>query len=168
MITYYLQTFIKYFFLLLLLTSCEKKTFSELDKNIEELITWSLLDEYEYQSINFTPVSSSTLADLLSLHENENIVHPKKGVLIGYFSYENSKKVLTESNKDLLILIAKAQIYENFNILIQSNDIKSNLNDIMNEIRIILLSNGVKSNNIRLNSIVDVNQDFVIKIIKLL
>ncbi|PPR15783.1 MAG: hypothetical protein CFH33_01207 [Alphaproteobacteria bacterium MarineAlpha9_Bin3] len=168
MITCYLKICIKYFFLIVFLTSCEKKTFSELDKNIEELIKWSLLDESEYQSINYTPVSSRTLADLLSLHEYENIVHPKKGILIGYFSYENNKMVLTESNKDLLILIAKAQIYENFDILIQSNDIKSNLNDIINEIRIILLSNGVKSNNIRLNSIVDISQDFVIKIIKLL
>ena len=168
MITNYLNICIKYFFLIIFLTSCENKTLSELDKNIEELITWSLLDESEYLSINYTPVSSRTLADLLSLHESENIIHPKKGVLIGYFSYKNNKKALTESDKDLLILIAKAQIYENFNILIQSNDIKSNLNDIMDEIRIILLSNGVKSNNIKLNSIVDINQDFVIKIIKLL
>ena len=65
-----------------------------------------------------------------------------------------------------MILIARAQKYENFNILIQSNDIKSNLKDVMGEIKSILLSNGVKNNKISLESIDDKNNDYIIKIIK--
>ena len=38
----------------------------------------------------------------------------------------------------------------------------------MNEIKNILLSNGVKNNKISLTSIDDINKDLVIKIIKLL
>ena len=69
--------------------------------------------------------------------------------------------------KDLIILISKAQKYEDFNILIQSNDIKSNLNKVIDEIKRILLSNGVKKYNIKINSKEDLNKDMVIKLIKL-
>ncbi len=77
------------------------------------------------------------------------------------------KIFITEDNKDFLILIARAQKYEDFNILIQSNDIKSNLKDVMDEIKTILLSNGVKNNKISLKSIDDNNKDYIIKIIKI-
>ena len=65
-------------------------------------------------------------------------------------------------------MIARAQKYENFNILIESNDIKSNLKDVMGEIKSILLSNGVKNNKISLKLINDKNKDYIIKIIKIL
>ena len=74
---------------------------------------------------------------------------------------------IRDSNKDLIILISKAQKYEDFNILIQSNDIKSNLNEVIEEIKRILLSNGVKKYNIMINSKEDLNKDLVIKLIKL-
>ena len=154
-------------FIIIFLSSCEYNSISEFDKDIQELIDWSLIDETKYQSINYTPITSETLAELISLEEYSNLVQPKNGILIGYFIFKSDKIFLTESNKDLIILISKAQKYEDFNILIQSNDIKSNLNEVIDEIKRILLSNGVKKYNIKINSKEDLNKDLVIKLIKL-
>ena len=167
MISVYIKLFKKYFLVIIFLSSCEYNSISDFDKDIEELIDWSLINETKYQSINYTPITSETLAELISLEEYSNLVQPKNGILIGYFIFKSDKIFLTESNKDLIILISKAQKYEDFNILIQSNDIKSNLNEVIDEIKRILLSNGVKKYNIKINSKEDLNKDMVIKLIKL-
>ena len=167
MISVYIKLFKIYFLVIIFLSSCEYNSISDFDKDIEELIDWSLINETKYQSINYTPISSETLAELISLEEYSNLVQPKNGILIGYFIFKSDKIFLTESNKDLIILISKAQKYEDFNILIQSNDIKSNLNKVIDEIKRILLSNGVKKYNIKINSKEDLNKDMVIKLIKL-
>ena len=167
MISIYIKLFKKYIFIIIFLSSCEYNSISDFDKDIEELIDWSLINETKYQSINYTPITSETLAELISLEEYSNLVQPKNGILIAYFIFKSDKIFLTESNKDLIILISKAQKYEDFNILIQSNDIKSNLNKVIDEIKRILLSNGVKKYNIKINSKEDLNKDLVIKLIKL-
>ena len=167
MISVYIKLFKIYFLVIIFLSSCEYNSISDFDKDIEELIDWSLINENKYQSIDYTPISSETLAELISLEEYSNLVQPKNGVLIGYLIFKGEKIFLTESNKDLIILISKAQKYEDFNILIQSNDIKSNLNELIEEIKRILLSNGVKKYNIMINSKEDLNKDLVIKLIKL-
>ena len=168
MILVYIKLFKIYFLVIIFLASCEYNSISDFDKDIEELIDWSLINESKYQSINYIPITSETLAELISLEEYSNLVQPKNGILIAYFIFKSDKIFLTESNKDLIILISKAQKYEDFNILIQSNDIKSNLNEIIEEIKGILLSNGVKKHNIIINSKEDLNKDLVIKLIKLL
>ena len=167
MISIYIKLFKIYIFIIIFLSSCEYNSISDFDKDIEELIDWSLINETKYQSINYTPITSETLAELISLEEYSNLVQPKNGILIGYFIFKSDKIFLTESNKDLIILISKAQKYEDFNILIQSNDIKSNLNKVIDEIKRILISNGVKKYNIKINSKEDLNKDMVIKLIKL-
>ena len=167
MIPIYIKLFKIYFLVIIFLSSCEYNSISDFDKDIEELIDWSLINETKYQSINYTPITSETLAELISLEEYSNLVQPKNGILIGYFIFKSDKIFLTESNKDLIILISKAQKYEDFNILIQSNDIKSNLNKVIDEIKRILLSNGVKKYNIKINSKEDLNKGMVIKLIKL-
>ena len=167
MISVYIKLFKIYFLVIIFLSSCEYNSISDFDKDIEELIDWSLINETKYQSINYTPISSETLAELISLEEYSNLVQPKNGILIGYFIFKSDKIFLTENNKDLIILISKAQKYEDFNILIQSNDIKSNLNKVIDEIKRILISNGVKKYNIKINSKEDLNKDMVIKLIKL-
>ena len=167
MISVYIKLFKIYFLVIIFLSSCEYNSISDFDKDIEELIDWSLINETKYQSINYTPITSETLADLISLEEYSNLVQPKNGILIGYFIFKSDKIFLTESNKDLIILISKAQKYEDFNILIQSNDIKSNYNKVIDEIKRILISNGVKKYNIKINSKEDLNKDMVIKLIKL-
>ena len=167
MISIYIKLFKIYIFIIIFLSSCEYNSISEFDKDIEELIDWSLIDETKYQSINYTPITSETLSELISLEEYNNLVLPKNGVLIGYLLFKSDKIFLTESNKDLIMLISKAQKYEDFNILIQSNDIKSNLNKVIDEIKRILISNGVKKYNIKINSKEDLNKDMVIKLIKL-
>ena len=167
MISSYIKLFKIYMFIIIFLSSCEYNSISEFDKDIQELIDWSLIDETKYQSINYTPITSETLAELISLEEYNNLVLPKNGVLIGYLLLKSDKIFLTESNKDLIMLISKAQKYEDFNILIQSNDIKSNLNEVIDEIKRILISNGVKKYNIKINSKEDLNKDLVIKLIKL-
>ena len=131
MISVYIKLFKIYFLVIIFLSSCEYNSISDFDKDIEELIDWSLINETKYQSINYTPITSETLAELISLEEYSNLVQPKNGILIGYFIFKSDKIFLTESNKDLIILISKAQKYEDFNILIQSNDIKSNLNNFL-------------------------------------
>ena len=167
MISVYIKLFKIYFLVIIFLSSCEYNSISDFDKDIKELIDWSLINETKYQSINYTPITSETLAELISLEEYSNLVQPKNGILIGYFIFKSDKIFLTESNKDLIILISKAQKYEDFNILIQSNDIKSNLNKVIDEIKRILISNGVKKYNIKINSKEDLNKDMVIKLIKL-
>ena len=167
MIPIYIKLFKTYIFLIIFLSSCEYNSISDFDKDIEELIDWSLINETKYQSINYIPITSETLAELISLEEYSNLVQPKNGILIGYLIFKSDKIFLTESNKDLIILISKAQKYEDFNILIQSNDIKSNLNKVIDEIKRILISNGVKKYNIKINSKEDLNKDMVIKLIKL-
>ena len=167
MIPIYIKLFKIYFLVIIFLSSCEYNSISDFDKDIEELIDWSLVNETKYQSINYIPITSETLAELISLEEYSNLVQPKNGILIGYFIFKSDKIFLTESNKDLIILISKAQKYEDFNILIQSNDIKSNLNNVIEEIKRILLSNGVKKYNIKINSKEDLNKGMVIKLIKL-
>ena len=167
MISIYIKLFKIYIFIIIFLSSCEYNSISDFDKDIEELIDWSLINETKYQSINYIPITSETLAELISLEEYSNLVQPKNGVLIGYLIFKSDKIFLTESNKDLIVLISKAQKYEDFDILIQSNDIKSNLNELIEEIKRILLSNGVKKYNIMINSKEDLNKDLVIKLIKL-
>ena len=167
MISVYIKLFKIYFLVIIFLSSCEYNSISDFDKDIEELIDWSLINETKYQSINYTPITSETLAELISLEEYSNLVQPKNGILIGYFIFKSDKIFLTESNKDLIMLISKAQKYEDFNILIQSNDIKSNYNKVIDEIKRILISNGVKKYNIKINSKEDLNKDMVIKLIKL-
>ena len=167
MISVYIKLFKIYFLVIIFLSSCEYNSISDFDKDIEELIDWSLINETKYQSINYIPITSETLVELISLEEYSNLVQQKNGVLIGYLIFKNDKIFLTESNKDLIILISKAQKYEDFNILIQSNDIKSNYNKVIDEIKRILISNGVKKYNIKINSKEDLNKDMVIKLIKL-
>ena len=163
----YLKLYKKYFLLIIIfLYSCENKSISNFDKNIKELIDWSLEDESSYKSNDYIPITSNNLEHLIPLQFNKNEILSESGIIIGYFIFKNNKIFITEDNKDFLILIARAQKYENFNILIQSNDIKSNLKDVMGEIKSILLSNGVKNNKISLESIDDKNNDYIIKIIK--
>ena len=164
-----LKLYKKYFFLIIVFFySCENKSINNFDKNIKELIDWSLEDESIYKSNDYIPITSNTLAHLITLQDNKNVILSESGIIIGYFISKNNKIFITEDNKDLLILIARAQKYENFNILIESNDIKSNLKDVMGEIKSILLSNGVKNNKISLKLINDKNKDYIIKIIKIL
>ena len=164
-----LKLYKKYFFLIIIFFySCENKSINNFDKNIKELIDWSLEDESSYKSNDYIPITSNTLAHLITLQDNKNVILSESGIIIGYFISKNNKIFITEDNKDLLILIARAQKYENFNILIESNDIKSNLKDVMGEIKSILLSNGVKNNKISLKLINDKNKDYIIKIIKIL
>ena len=75
MIKFYLDFYKKYILLIIiLLSSCDNKSISNFDKNIDELIDWSLLEEPKYQSMNYTPVTSNTLAQLLELEEHKNII----------------------------------------------------------------------------------------------
>ena len=164
-----LKLYKKYFFLIIIFFySCENKSINNFDKNIKELIDWSLEDESIYKSNDYIPITSNTLAHLITLQDNKNVILSESGIIIGYFISKNNKIFITEDNKDLLILIARAQKYENFNILIESNDIKSNLKEVMGEIKSILLSNGVKNNKISLKLINDKNKDYIIEIIKIL
>ena len=165
----YFKLYKKCFLLIIIfLYSCENKSINNFDKNIKELIDWSVEGESSYKSNDFTPITSNTLAHIITLQDNKNEILSKSGIIIGYFIFKNNKIFITEDNKDFLILIARAQKYEDFNILIQSNDIKSNLKDVMDEIKSILLSNGVNNNKISLKSIDEKNKDYIIKIIKIL
>ena len=95
MISVYIKLFKIYFLVIIFLSSCEYNSISDFDKDIEELIDWSLINETKYLSINYTPISSETLAELISLEEYSNLVQPKNGVLIGYLIFKNDKIFLS-------------------------------------------------------------------------
>ena len=68
MIPIYIKLFKKYIFFIIFLSSCEYNSISEFDKDIEELIDWSLINETKYQSIDYTPITSVTLAAVSYTH----------------------------------------------------------------------------------------------------
>jgi hypothetical protein len=59
-------------------------------------------------------------------------------------------------------------MFEDFNILIESNNIKTIMPDIIGQIKENLLSNGIKNNYISLNYLSGSNKKLIIKLIKLL
>ncbi len=61
----YFKLYKKYFLLIIIfLYSCENKSISNFDKNIKELIDWSLEDESSYKSNDYIPITSNTLEHL--------------------------------------------------------------------------------------------------------
>ena len=155
---------------IILCSSCNNKGIYSIEENIKELIEWTVNTDSENISIKkFKPVSSNTLAEMVNL-ETEVIRNHEhnKGSVIGVLYFNNDETVLSSNQKDLLFLISKAQKFEEFNILIESNKIKSNIQEILDQIIQNLEFNGVKNNDISLNHINDNSKKLIIKIIKLL
>jgi hypothetical protein len=155
---------------IILCSSCNNKGIYSIEENIKELIEWTVNTDSENISIKkFKPVSSNTLAEMVNLETEviSNYEH-NKGAVIGVLYFNNDETILSSNQKDLLFLISKAQKFEEFNILIESNKIKSNIQEILDQIIQNLEFNGVKNNDISLNHINDNSKKLIIKIIKLL
>ena len=153
----------------LICSSCDNKSIYSFDTDIQELIEWSK-NNNSNQIIkqDYKPVSSQTLSEMVSIElGSENIYH-NKGIIIGFLYINYDELFLNKGQKDLLALIAKAQKFEEFNILIESNNIKTIMHLVVDEVFDNLLSNGVKNNNINLNYLSNINKTLTIKIIKLL
>ncbi|MDB9762115.1 hypothetical protein OAC06_04790 [Alphaproteobacteria bacterium] len=167
----------KFFFFILssfiiFFSSCSNKEidlFGENVKELEELIEWSINHKPADIGIEkYRPVSSITLSDMVSLEKDvDSIVH-NQGTIIAVLYFNENEDFLNKSQKELLILVSKAQIFEDFNILIESNNIKAIMPDIIGQIKENLLSNGIKNNYISLNYLKGSNKKLIIKLIKLL
>ena len=105
---------------------------------------------------------------MASLELDSNITEHNKGIVIGVMYLNHNQLFLNKNQKDLLVLISKAQKFEEFNILIESNNIKNSKIKLIDEVFEIFLSNGIKNKNISINYIDDSNKNTIITIIKLL
>ena len=155
---------------IILCSSCNNKGIYSIEENIKELIEWTVNTDSENISIKkLKPVSSNTLAEMVNLETEviSNYEH-NKGAVIGVLYFNNDETILSSNQKDLLFLISKAQKFEEFNILIESNKIKPIIQEVLDQIIQNLEFNGVKNNDISLNHIDDKNKKLIIKIIKLL
>ncbi len=165
---YFFKVIILLFISILLFSSCETKSIYSFDENIKELLEWSVNEDKKYNNIKYKPISSDTLAEMSNLDANVSIKKPANGIIIGVLYFKSNQMYLNSNHKDLLFLVAKAQKFEKFNILIESNNIKHISIEALNEIEENFISNGVKKINISINHIGDNNNQLIIKIIKLL
>tara|TARA_B100001059_G_scaffold110095_1_gene110186 strand:+ start:4243 stop:4743 length:501 start_codon:yes stop_codon:yes gene_type:complete len=157
------------FLFIFIFASCDQKTIYSFDEDIKELIEWSInLDNTNAINQGYKPVSSQTLSEIVSLELDSESVEHNKGIIIGILNFNYNKQILNNDHKDLLLLISKAQKFEEFNILIESNNIKTSKIKLIDEVFEIFLSNGIKNKNISLNYIDDSNKNIIITIIKLL
>ena len=157
---------------IIICSSCSHKDvylFDEDTKDLKELIEWTI----NYDSDNivvkiYRPVSSKTLSDIVSLDNEDISITHNKGTIIAVLYFNDNEAFINKNQKDLLILVSKSQIFEDFNILIESNNIKPIMPGVTDKIIENLLSNGVKSNYINLNYLSGSNKKLIIKLIKLL
>ena len=166
----------RYFFIIssfiIICSSCSHKDvylFDEEAKDLKELIEWTIDYDFDNTSVkNYRPVSSKTLSDIVSLDNEDVSIAHNKGTVIAVLYFNDNEAFLNKNQKDLLILVSKSQIFEDFNILIESNNIKAIMPGVTDKIVENLLSNGVKSNYINLNYLSGSNKKLIIKLIKLL
>ena len=157
------------FLFIFIFASCDQKTIYSFDEDIKELIEWSSnLDSNNSINQDYKPVSSQTLSEIASLESDSHSVKHNKGIIIGILNFNYNKLFLNNDHKDLLLLISKAQKFEEFNILIESNNIKTSEIKLIDEVFEIFLSNGIKNKNISISYIGDSNKNIIITIIKLL
>jgi len=165
---YFFKIIILLFICILLFSSCETKSIYSFDDNIKELLEWTVNEDKKYNNIKYKPISSDTLAEMSNLDADVSIKKSANGVIIGVLYFKSNEVYLNSNHKDLLYLVAKAQKFEKFNILIEPNNIKYISIEVLNEIVENFISNGVKKINISINYIGDNNNQLIIKIIKLL
>ena len=166
----------RYFFIIssfiIMSSSCSNKDiylFDEDVKDLKELIEWTINHDSDNPNVeNYRPVSSKTLSDMVSLENKAVSISHNKGIIIAVMYFNENESVLNKNQKDLLVLVSKSQIFEDFNILIESNNIKPIMPGVTDKIIENLLSNGVKSNYINLNYLSGSNKKLIIKLIKLL
>ena len=157
---------------IIICSSCSHKDvnlFDEEAKDLKEFIEWTI----NYDSDNtvvkkYRPVSSKTLSDIVSLYNEDISITHNKGTIIAVLYFNENEAFINKNQKDLLVLVSKSQIFEDFNILIESNNIKTIMHLVVDEVFDNLLSNGVKSNYINLNYLSASNKKLIIKLIKLL
>jgi len=166
----------RYFFIIssfiIFCSSCFNKDvdlFGENVKELKELIEWSINHKPTNAGVkNYRPVSSETLSEMASLEEDVDSIEHNQGIIIAVLNFNENEDFLNKNQKELLILVSKAQMFEDFNILIESNNIKTIMPDIIGQIKENLLSNGIKNNYISLNYLSGSNKKLIIKLIKVL
>jgi len=153
-------------------SSCTNKEIDLLGENVkelEELIEWSINHKPADAGVKkYRPVSSITLSDMVILEEGIDSIEHNQGIIIAVLYFNENEEFLNKIQKELLILVSKAQMFEDFNIIIESNNIKTIMPDIIGQIKENLLSNGIKNNYISLNYLNGSNKKLIIKLIKLL
>ena len=163
----------RYFFIIssfiIICSSCSNKDVYLFDEGTKDLIEWAINSDSDNIVVNdYRPVSSKTLSDIVSLDNEDVSIAHNKGTVIAVLYFNENEAFINKNQKDLLVLVSKSQIFEDFNILIESNNIKAIMPGVTDKIIENLLSNGVKSNYINLNYLSSSNKKLIIKLIKLL
>jgi len=112
--------------LVLFLLSCSEENTKTVQQDIDDFFDWTFKDSYVGYNEPIEPVSSFTLNSLLVFDEEylnyEFIAKDENKInILGLIVFKSNNANFIEQNNDLIKLIAKAQNYEKFDIMLQSN-----------------------------------------------
>ena len=158
-------------FLVLILTSCSEVNTKTFQENIDELIDWTFKESYVEYNETIEPVSSSTLNSLLVFDEEysnyEFITKDKNKInIVGLVTFKSNDSNFSQQNNNLIKLIAKAQNYEKFDIVLQSNKNKIESDFLLDKVEERLVLAGVEKDKITRDYIDSKESLMIVKLIK--
>ncbi len=139
--------------LILFLFSCSEVNTKTVQENIVEFIDWTFKESYVKYNEPIAPVSSFTLNSLLVFDEKysnyEFITKDQNKMnIVGLIAFKSNNSNFSQQNNDLIKLIAKAQNYEKFDIMLQSNRNKIESEIILDKVEERLVIEGVEKDKI--------------------
>ena len=158
-------------FLVLYLFSCSDKNTKTVQENIDEFFDWTFKDSYVEYNEPIAPVSSFTLNSLLVFDEEysnyEFITKDKNKInILGLIAFKSNNSNFSEQNNDLIKLIAKAQNYEKFDIMLQSNKSKIVSEFLLDTVEERLILEGIEKDKITRDYIDSKESLMLVKVIK--
>jgi len=139
--------------LILFLFSCSEVNTKTVQENIVEFIDWTFKESYVEYNEPIAPVSSFTLNSLLVFDEKysnyEFITKDQNKMnIVGLIDFKSNNSNFSQQNNDLIKLIAKAQNYEKFDIMLQSNKNKIESEFLLDKVEERLVIEGVEKDKI--------------------
>jgi len=139
--------------LILFLFSCSEVNTKTVQENIVEFIDWTFKESYVEYNEPIAPVSSFTLNSLLVFDEKysnyEFITKDQNKMnIVGLIAFKSNNSNFSQQNNDLIKLIAKAQNYEKFDIMLQSNKNKIESEFLLDKVEERLVIEGVEKDKI--------------------
>ena len=139
--------------LILFLFSCSEVNTKTVQENIVEFIDWTFKESYVEYNEPIAPVSSFTLNSLLVFDEKfsnyEFITKDQNKInIVGLIAFKSNNSNFSQQNNDLIKLIAKAQNYEKFDIMLQSNKNKIESEFLLDKVEERLVIEGVEKDKI--------------------
>jgi len=157
--------------LVLALFSCSELNTKTVQENIDEFIDWTFKDSYVEYKEPIAPVSSFTLNSLLVFDEEysnyEFITKDKNKInIVGLVTFKSNDSNFSQQNNNLIKLIAKAQNYEKFDIVLQSNKNKIESDFLLDKVEERLVLAGVEKDKITRDYIDSKESLMIVKLIK--